>query len=1188
MGNESENKNKKISFTVPNQETINNIINASIANAEVTTSIIISASDSIAALAKNKNVQNIKSNVKIFKKLIKPIKSFTDVSSILINTFCSNLPDSKSLNDLLGYIEYTETNSTAEKTVNEKKSKYTVIEGITQISTIITTIAKSFESLSKLKMGWKDMLRFKKNLKFLKRNLSDVFFTFLNVFKDISNTGGMSNVLTILTGTPEETVREIKKDIADYSTNDKKDFIDNTKDYTITKGKSQGIMDVMLKTFDLLKLMFEMPVPNPISFNIKLWRLGVCLNQLWNTLLDFTKGINPNDFEQLALIITGKAEQIIKKPDGTEIKNPKQEGFMSILNKIQMLFDIIQETKLSSKKLKKFRKALLNLKKLISTINLVFNSNDVIDIVNDKFIKRLDKLSTEVFDELNEIFITLLRTALIATPFVLGGRIILIWALNGLIKLIGSLIKLNKKLENFDIKNITDNISSINEVIKSLKDIMITLTIMIPLAITGAIGCLVVLVFTFLLIGFIWCLNKLSKLLEEIAESTTDNIKKVLLMIGALMLVSASILILAIVAPIIVEAITGHLLPFIFVLIGSILMLWLMTWIGSILAKKAANDSIKLAINVVIIAACFILAASIILVAGLVGQQMRDGDAILNIIIGLTGIITLSAIMVGLGIALSFAAPFIGMSIAGMAPLIALLGTFLLAALSIMAINALNLDFGEYIKGDDYNPKDGKLGKAKGAIGNIGLIVDFVKYLTNILDDDVVSFSNRRKMKKGTRLLKKVNKLVKKIKSVADNLNYIQNIKLNETSITDNVTKIFNFIGTLEEKINTSLYGDKDKTSNITNYQDLNDFFSLNYIKKQAYRAVVELNAHEKLNKVERIITTLKSVGGALVSINELNIHKISGTITKNIEDIFGFVGTLDTNIKKYMTKTEKRQIWDATLQKYVEKDVEVSNYSRKERRQMNKANDKLTKIESIITTLNNVSQTITNLKNFKITDKEKESIETNITLMFGTVDSLNTVIQKQLEKSKSDIDEDDLNDFTFGLKSISESIETFSKVDTTKMEKNINNYAKFIDKINTIEVEKVKATTDMFKQMSEFSNSIKGDFDKLAEALSEKLLPVLEDLKEVMGVLPEKIDSGFNKTSASIGAVASPQSKESIEAQVIRENPSLNKEEVEKIVSTRLNEKANADANGLTAKLDELISLLKGSSGERVLVEVL
>ena len=1178
-------KNKTVQFEVPNQESLNSIITATLANTTSVESLIKSAATTIANIAKDKNVQNLSSNAKIFKKLIKPIKNFTDVSSILINTFCSNLPDSKGLNELLGYIEYTETNSTVEKTVNEKKSKYTVIEGITQISTIITSIAKSFESLSKLKMGWKDMLRFKKNLKFLKRNLADVFFTFLNVFKNISNTDGMSNVLTILTGTPEETVRDIKKDILDNSTNDKKEFIDKTEDYTITKGKSQGIMDVMLKTFDLLKLMFEMHVPNGILFYIKLKKLGNRLKGLWNILLDFTKGINPMWFDQLALIITGKAEQVIKKPDGTEIKNPKQEGLMSILNKIQMLFEIIKETKTNSKKLKKFRKALLNLKKLISTINLVFNSNDVIDIVNDKFIKRLDKLSTEVFDKLNEIFITLLRTALISIPFALLGWSIHI-GLWGIHMIIMSLIKLNESLENFDIKNITDNISSLNDVIKSLKDIMLTLTIMIPLAITGFIGCIFVLAFTLVLVGFIWILNKLSKLLEEIAESTTDNIKKILLMLGALMLVSASILILALVAPIIVEAITGHLLPFILVLIGSILMLWLMTKIGSILSKKAAGDATKLAINVVIIAACFILAASIILVAGLVGQQMRDGDAILNIIIGLTGIITLSAIMVGLGIALSFAAPFVAMSIAGMAPLIALLGTFLLAALSIMAINALNLDFGEYIKGDDYNPKDGKLGKAKGVIGNIGLIVDFVKYLTNILDDNVVSSSNRRKMKKGTGLLNKVNKLVKKIKSVADNLNYIQNIKLNETSITDNVTKIFNFIGTLEEKINTSLYGDKDKTSNITNYQDLNDFFSLNYIKRQADRAA-ELNAHEKLNKVERIITTLKSVSGALVSINELNIHKISGTITKNIEDIFGFVGTLDTNIKKYMTKTEKRQVWDATLQKYVEKDVEVSNYSRKERRQMNKANEKLTKIESIITILNNVSQTITNLKNFKITDKEKESIETNITLMFGTVDSLNTVIQKQLEKSKSDIDEDDLNDFTFGLKSISESIETFSKVDTTKMEKNINNYAKFIDKVNSIEVEKVKVTADMFKQMSEFSNSIKGDFDKLAEALSEKLLPVLEDLKEVMGVLPEKIDTGFNKTSASIGAVAAPQTKENIEAQLIRENPNMSKTEIDKAVSDRLNEKANADANGLTAKLDELISLLKGGTGERVIVEV-
>ena len=103
-------KNKTVKFEIPNQESLNDIIKAINTNVNVTENLIVSVATTVANIIKDKNVKNLSSNAKIFKKLINPIKNFTDVSSILINTFCSNLPDSKGLNELLGYIEYTETN----------------------------------------------------------------------------------------------------------------------------------------------------------------------------------------------------------------------------------------------------------------------------------------------------------------------------------------------------------------------------------------------------------------------------------------------------------------------------------------------------------------------------------------------------------------------------------------------------------------------------------------------------------------------------------------------------------------------------------------------------------------------------------------------------------------------------------------------------------------------------------------------------------------------------------------------------------------------------------------------------------------------------------------------------------------------------------------------------------------------
>ena len=164
-------------------------------------------------------------------------------------------------------------------------------------------------------------------------------------------------------------------------------------------------------------------------------------------------------------------------------------------------------------------------------------------------------------------------------------------------------------------------------------------------------------------------------------------------------------------------------------------------------------------------------------------------------------------------------------------------------------------------------------------------------------------------------------------------------------------------------------------------------------------------------------------------------------------------------------------------------------------------------------------------------------------------------------------------------------SIDTADVDNAGKM---LDNYVNFVDKVNSVEVNKLENATNMFKQMSRFSTSIKGDFDKLAESLSEKLLPVLEELKEVMNVIPEKIDVGFQSTSASIAATTAAPTKENVTAQVNRENPNLTADEVDKIVTTRMNEKATTDANGVAAKLDEMITLLKGFGSGYVTVKTI
>ena len=487
-----------------------------------------------------------------------------------------------------------------------------------------------------------------------------------------------------------------------------------------------------------------------------------------------------------------------------------------------------------------------------------------------------------------------------------------------------------------------------------------------------------------------------------------------------------------------------------------------------------------------------------------VGQMLVDGGGVVNIIAAIAGIIAVSAVMIGLGLALSFVIPYIAPAIPALLVLVAVLGTTLLAAKTMESLGKIEVDLGEY---EASEKEGGSPRKAKGLKGTVGQILSFVPWILDQLSKNDMGFFNSikttAKLAAADIMIFKVRNTLDRIAKVGESLQSIGNLYLDEDKITTNIEKLFTFANSLDEKI--SKFVENEKPSTLT--------------KDLAVSATV----------------------GAIFPVIGVGMF-IGSAIKRRQEDKF------------------------------------------------NKADKKLNKIQQIITPLVNIGNSLSSIQNLKL---DEDKIMANIENLFNFVEKIGSKIKTSLNTNSlrgidEDVFEEVLNPMANFVQMVGDNLNNISKVDSSKMKKNIDNYVKFIDKINTIEVEKVKATTDMFKQMSEFSNSIKGDFDKLAEALSEKLLPVLEDLKEVMGVLPEKIDSGFNKTSASIGAAASPQSKESIEAQVIRENPSLNKEEVEKIVSTRLNEKANADANGLTAKLDELISLLKGSSGERVLVEVL
>jgi len=146
--------------------------------------------------------------------------------------------------------------------------------------------------------------------------------------------------------------------------------------------------------------------------------------------------------------------------------------------------------------------------------------------------------------------------------------------------------------------------------------------------------------------------------------------------------------------------------------------------------------------------------------------------------------------------------------------------------------------------------------------------------------------------------------------------------------------------------------------------------------------------------------------------------------------------------------------------------------------------------LESIVESINSTTPIIENLKTLSGTAQEcnptiiADVIKNYISALYGDENGNGGI------KVGGDVPRQNGQ-----LKFIIAQQERLSKINTGVLQKNTDNFIRFIDKANSVDVEKITSIRDMFEQIAEFSKSVQGDFDKLADVLSEKLVVILEKL---------------------------------------------------------------------------------------------
>lgn len=150
----------------------------------------------------------------------------------------------------------------------------------------------------------------------------------------------------------------------------------------------------------------------------------------------------------------------------------------------------------------------------------------------------------------------------------------------------------------------------------------------------------------------------------------------------------------------------------------------------------------------------------------------------------------------------------------------------------------------------------------------------------------------------------------------------------------------------------------------------------------------------------------------------------------------------------------------------------------------------------------------INKVKEIDFPDSERERVNTSILNTGRIIDSYNYLISEKINNIAN------VRRGKFGiLSSIIDEQQRFANINTEHIQQNTDNFVRFIDKANSIDVEKIRTVRDLFAEMTEFSRSVKGNFEKLADVLSEKLVKVLEKLSDTMqGINEESGSSEFDE----------------------------------------------------------------------------
>ena len=743
--------------------------------------------------------------------------------------------------------------------------------------------------------------------------------------------------------------------------------------------------------------------------------------------------------------------------------------------------------------------------------------------INKTIISNIDDLILVATSIVNLLMtVSLLSTNMMKSIIMINklfGEQILIKFIDGLNNLAQYLIRIN-----IDKSAVGKKIATLAVIITSLKSILTGLLLLIPImaaVILAAPLIIIGLISVGLLIGFIIKLTQ---------YSVTDESKKNILILSSivtlLVIISAELLGIAMVSVLLLMALKQLLL--FFALLTAVVL-------SIVLISKLAISP-KNVINILllgtVISAILLISVEILLLAGISNLIVPQSMNIFLFLLLLTGIAGYIAL---LGLGMIYILPFIISATLALIPL-----TIAIAAILTMAYMLLLLERINFTETDKKNISN-----------NVKTIIDTaLLIMTCIFYDSSFDINNENKNDQ----LKQDNWFNRIIKGIAMGSGMVMQAIMAAAILFPMILATFSIllIAGLLWVLGKIQFTQKDKL-NINNNVQLVIGTALSVIS-----SIFDPNSNDTTNNPEKrgwfstlityVFSGLTNIIGMIMAIGFLALSIVSVAMIiflagelKIIEKIN--IDSKSINQKIHEVISSALSVIDAIFNT---SDNTASTESNKSwlKSAIDWISDKvggifngIKNISGMLMSIGFLALSIVSIGMVYILAKQLTYISSLNFTAADVIKKINLIKDTSNKVIELVVGTKLSKDYTEKVKNIYENssnlnkiLNSFSKLSNTMSDMNhvsdkdvenntklVGNYIKFMDKVNTLKVENVRTMTNMFEKMYEFSKSINGNFDELADVLVEKIAPLLAELKELLAKVPEHVQSSAASISSTI-----------------------------------------------------------------------